>query len=79
MDDACFCTSYASLKVDIFVQFQALLFTRKYGHLWWSILWHFRMTMNVDICSLEGPYKNSLDELWTLLAFAYQMQAQTVH
>ena len=30
----------------------------------------FGMTMIVDIRSLEGPYKNSLDELWTMLAFA---------
>ena len=76
MVDACFCLAYARLKVNTFTQFQALLIIRKYGWLWWSILWHFGTTMIVNICSLEGPYKNLLDELWTLHAFAYQMQAQ---
>ena len=70
MDDACFCLAYARLKVKTIIRFQALLFTRKYGRLGWSILWHFRMTMIVNIHNLEGPYKNSLDELWTMLAFA---------
>ena len=63
MDNACFCLAYARLKVNTFIQFQALLFTRKNGRLWWSILWHFGMTLIVDIHSLVGPYKNSLDEL----------------
>ena len=70
MDDACFCLAYARLKVKTFIQFQALLFTSKYGRLWWSILWHFGMTMIVDIRCLEGPYKNSLDEFNGKLAFA---------
>ena len=73
MDDACFCLAYARLKVKTFIQFQALLFTSKYGRLWWSILWHFGMTMIVDNHSLEGPYKNSVDELWTVLVFAKHM------
>ena len=70
MVNACFCLAYTRLKVNAFIQFQVLLFTNKYGRLWWSILWHFRMTMIVDICSLEGPYKKSLDELWRILALA---------
>ena len=73
MDDAYFCLAYARLKVNIYIQFQALLFTSKYGCLWWSILWHIKMTMIVGIRSLEGPYKNSLDELWSMLAFAWHM------
>ena len=52
MNNTCFCLAYARLKVKKFIQFEALLFNRKYGHLWWSILCHFRMTIIVDIRSL---------------------------